>query len=151
MAAMHPPMATLRLYADTLDPALITSILSVKPDLAAKAGEGLAERADRTRVPAKTGTWYITTRRHVSESDPAKHLFWVLRLVAPKFDALKEAVPSLRASFSLLVHDGGFEAKSLPAGLLADVLSIGDLEIEVPERAMDIVLDSGNAGQYLVP
>jgi len=139
------------LYADTLDPALITSILSVTPDMAAKAGEGLSERADKTRVPAKTGTWYITTRRHVSESNPAEHLFWILRLVAPKLDVLKDAIPSLRASFSLLVHDGAFEAKDLPASLLADVLSIGDLEIEVPERAMDIVVDSSNAGLYLAP
>lgn len=149
MPAMHRPMATLRLYSDTLDPMVVSGILSMKPDLAAKKGEGLTERADKTWVPAKVGTWLITTRWHVTEPSPAEHLSWLLHLVAPKLLALKAAVPALRADFSLLVHDGDFETKSLPSDLLREVVSIGDLEIEAPERAMDVILDSKNISNYL--
>lgn len=149
MVMLHRPMATLRLSADTLDPAQVTNIVSMKPDLSAKRGEGLTRRSDKSWIPAQTGTWYITTRSHVSKTSPAEHLFWVLHLVAPKLGALRQAVPSLHINFSLLVHDGEFEAKNLPSSLLKEVVSIGDLEIEVPERAMDVLIDSGNLGDYL--
>jgi hypothetical protein len=144
-------MATLRLSADALDPTLVTNILATQPELSARQGEGLVARADKARVPARVGTWYITTRQHVSEQNPADHLSWILRLVAPKIGDLRAAVPALNASFSLLVHDEKFQANTLPSNLLREVVSIGDLEIEVPERAMDIVVDARNVGRYLAP
>jgi hypothetical protein len=142
-------MATVRLSAESLDPTQITGIFLVQPDLAAKRGEGLVRKADRSRVPAKVGTWYITTRHRVLNLSPADHLAWVLQLIAPKLGTLRQTVPALNVNFSLLVHDAEFETTNLPPDLLKEVVSIGDLEIEVPERAMDVVLDSSNLGEYL--
>lgn len=142
-------MATVRLSAKSLDPTQITRIFLIKPDLEAKRGEGLIQKADRSRVPAKVGTWYVTTKHHVSNQSPADHLAWVLHLVTSKLGALRQTVPDLNVNFSLLVHDAEFETASLPLDLLKEVVSIGDLEIEVPERAMDVVLDSNNLGEHL--
>jgi len=145
----HPPLATLRLYADTLDPAVVSKLLSVEPELAAKKGGGMTKRADGTQVSAKAGTWFVTTRRRKLGSNPARHLLWVYRLISPKFDVLKKAVPDLRADFSLLVHDNEFETKNLPAQLLQDVVALGELEIEIPERALDMIVDSKNIHKYI--
>jgi len=55
------PLATLRLFADDLLPEDIERIMALKADHAAARGKGRLRRGDGSRVPARTGTWFITT------------------------------------------------------------------------------------------
>jgi hypothetical protein len=140
MPSVHPPVATLRLFSKDLIPDEVSRILAMSPDSAAPAGGGLSVRGDRSRVPAKVGTWFITTRGKGLKADPAIHLSWLVDLVFPKLKQLKEKITGLRAELSLLVHDQNFDPATLPPDLLVSARRIGDLEVEVPERAMDVIL-----------
>ena len=103
------PFATLRLFSDGLRPEVVDHIMNMKPDAAAAKGEGLLKRGDGAKVPARTGTWFITTERRVHGEKPEDHLSWLLELFLRHSDQLRNHMPDIRADLSLLVHDRNFE------------------------------------------
>lgn len=146
---VHRPVATLRLAAERLIPATIGGILHIKPDSAAKSGETLFRRRDGTPVAASTGVWFLSTRHRDLGSQPEDHLSWVVHLVESHLSDLKSAYPDLRVDFSLLVHDADFSPSMLSQDLLSQALKIAEhLEIDVPERGMDLILTRENIADY---
>ncbi|MBV9248094.1 MAG: DUF4279 domain-containing protein [Acetobacteraceae bacterium] len=143
------PFATIRLFSDDLHPEQISQIMGIEPEAAACKGGGLLKKADGTRTPARTGTWFLTTQNRVAGAKPEEHLHWLVELVTTHLDELRSTIPDLRADLSLLVHDREFEPASLPAELLGRAVSLGDLEIEVPERGIDVVLTPRNVAGYI--
>jgi hypothetical protein len=142
------PFATLRLFSDSLRPQVVGGIMNMKPDAAAAKGDGLLNRGDGTKVPARTGTWFITTERRVHADKPEDHLSWLLTLLLQHCDQLRKIMPDIRADICLLIHDRNFELANLPIDLLERTVAAGDLEIEVPERGIDIVLTPRNILSY---
>jgi hypothetical protein len=145
----HPPMATLRFFADDLSPSVVDKILSVTPDVAAPKGGGLFRRGDGGRVPAHTGTWFITTDGRVSDSSPEKHLAWVVKLALGHYQKLREHIPGMQADLSLLVHDRGFRLSDLPSELLKQAVEVGELEIEAPDSGVYVILNKENVQRHL--
>ncbi|MGD0105654.1 MAG: DUF4279 domain-containing protein [Rhodopila sp.] len=143
------PLATLRLFADDLLPEDIERIMALKADHAAARGKGLLRRGDGSRVPARTGTWFITTENKKIGDKPEAHLSWIVQLLERHISQLRSHIPEIQADLSLLVHDRNFEISELPEKLLKSAVSIGDLEIEVPERGIDVVLTPRNVATYI--
>jgi hypothetical protein len=149
MTSSHEPMATLRLFADHLSPADVDAILGLRAQVSATKGGGLYPRRDGSRVPAPTGTWFITSENHNLGSQPSKHLYWAVDLVAKHYDKLKRRIPDIKADLSLLVYDDQFSPSDLPRDLLKNAVQLGELEIEVPLSHKDWVLNANNLASYV--
>jgi len=80
---------------------------------------------------------------------PEAHLSWIVQLLERHISQLRSHIPEIQADLSLLVHDRNFEINELPEKLLKSAVSIGDLEIEVPERGIDVVLTPRNVSTYI--
>jgi hypothetical protein len=142
------PLATLRLFADDLLPEDIERIMEIKADHSAAKGEGMLHRGEGGRISARTGTWFITTENKKVGWEPEAHLSWVVQLLQTHLTQLRTLIPHIQADLSLLVHDRNFEISKLPEKLLKNAVSIGDLEIEIPERGVDVVLTPQNISSY---
>jgi hypothetical protein len=148
-ARQHPPMATLRFFAENLPADVVGQIIHEKPDAAANRGEViLSKKSGRART-AKLGTWFITTEHRRLGYRPEQHLAWVVRLAIDHFDHLKRLIPGIGADLSLLVHDPGFDPRTLPRDLLKQAVEIGEVEIEIPPRHEDIILNADNLASVL--
>jgi hypothetical protein len=144
-----PPMATLGIFADGLQPEVVNGLINVEPNIAARKGDALPAKPGRYQAHAKTGTWFLTTKgRHLGER-PEDHLKWVMELIKPVLLALKQQVPGVQVDLSLLVHDPYFKPSHLPINLLESAVAIGELEIEVPEAHEDWIVTSRNIRVYL--
>jgi hypothetical protein len=143
------PLATLRLFADDLLPDEVERITALKANYAAKKGAGLLRRGDGSRVPARTGTWFITTENKNIGDDPEAHLSWIVRLLEKHLPELRHHIPQIQADLSLLVHDRNVEIGAISESLLKTAVSVGDLEIEVPERGIDVVITPRNISTYV--
>jgi hypothetical protein len=149
---VHDPrvaFATLRLFGETLLPDRVSGILEMKPDAAARKGGGLLRKGDGSRTTARTGTWFVTTERQPLGNAPAAHLAWLVGLLTAHYEELRREVPDLQADLSLFVDDRDFDPASLPADLLKSAVKAGDLEIEVPERGLDIILTPRNVEVFI--
>jgi hypothetical protein len=144
------PLATVRLIAEELMPEDVERIMALKADCSAPKGGGLLRRGDGSRVPARTGTWFITTQSRKVGDQPEAHLSWIVHLLEKHLPRLREHIPQIQADLSLLVHDRDFEIAKLPEELLRHAVSVGDLEIEIPERGIDVVLTPRNVSNYLL-
>jgi hypothetical protein len=147
-AAESYPFATLRLFADQLVPAEVTDIFGAKPVFAAAKGGDLARKGDGSWTAAKTGTWFITTENRGLGDNPEAHLAWVVQLVQERLPRLQSRLPDVRADLSLLVHSRDFDPRNLSGPLLRSAVQVGDLEIEVPGRGIDVVVTTRNVGDY---
>jgi hypothetical protein len=143
-AVQHTPMATLRFFAENLPPDVVGRIIPEKPDAAANKGEAIPTKRGRHVHTAKVGTWFITTEHHRLGHKPERHLAWVVQLANDHFDELRRCIPGIKADLSLLVHDSRFDLRVLPMDLLKKAVEIGELEIEVPPRGEDIILNVRN-------
>jgi hypothetical protein len=143
-AVQHAPMATLRFFAENLPPDVVGRIIPEKPDVAANKGEALPTKRGRHVHTAKVGTWFITTEHRRLGNKPERHLAWIVQLANDHFDELKRRIPGIKADLSLLVHDSRFDLRVLPMDLLQKAVEVGELEIEVPPRGEDIILNVGN-------
>ncbi len=137
----HPPMATARIFSDTLSPEEVTRVAGLQPLTAARRGAALVQRTGRPPVIAKTGTWFVTTEGRVTDDDPGHHLTRLVTRLGPAMDRLRQSIPDARIEFSLLVHDPDFQVEGLPSAVLEAVTALGTLEVESPE----------NGGSWLVP
>lgn len=145
----HPPLATLRFFDDELHPDVIAKIITEKPSSAAAKGAPFLRRLGTRPIKARTGTWFITTQRKRLGNRPDDHLAWVIRLARDHMHDIRKQIPNVKADLSLLVHDPDFKLSDLSNDLLRRAVEIGDLEVEVPERGMDLLLNSGNLGAHL--
>jgi hypothetical protein len=143
------PLATLRLFADDLSPNDVERIVKLKADHAAAKGAGLPRRGNGTRVPAQVGTWFITFENRAVGAQPEAHLSWIVQFLDGHLPELRNHIPGIQADLSLLVHDRDFEIANLPADLLKQAVSVGVLEIEVPERGIDVILTPRNVMGYI--
>jgi hypothetical protein len=143
------PMATLRLFADDLPPHIIQGVLSYKPDVAVNRGDPLSKKPGGRAIIAKQGIWFITTEHRNLGESPDKHLAWVVRLAMDHWTELKRQFPNIRADISLLVQDDKFNLHDLPRDLLRKAVEIGELEIEIPAKGQDIVLNQKNLRREL--
>lgn len=143
-------MATLGIFSEQLDPPQVDRILAVKPETSARKGEPLFRRSSGKTVPARTGTWFLTTE-HRDLGGPAGHLDWLVRLASSRLAQLRASIPDVQIDLSLLVHDPGFEPTDLPKDLLERAVRVGELEIEVPERDADFVINASNVHRYVTP
>jgi hypothetical protein len=146
----HPPIATLRFFADNLSPDVITGVIPEKPTAAAAKGAAFKRRAGKRPVKARIGTWFITTKDRHLGNQPYKHLEWVVRLALDHIRDIRSQVPDVKADLSLLVHGTNFNISDLPPDLLKQAVEIGDLEIEIPEKGQDFFLNSQNLRSHLV-
>ena len=121
--------------------------MQVKPALAAAKGGGLLKRGDGAWTAAKTGTWFLTTEDKGLGANPEEHPAWLVRLVQEHATQLRSRLPDVRAD--LLVHGGDFDPTQLSGNLLRTAVSLGDLEIELPDRGIDIVLTPRNVADYI--
>ena len=142
------PMATLRLFADDLVPEDIDRVLAHQATVAAVKGESLLRRKDGGYVPARTGTWFFTTEKEGLGLDPTEHLTWIVQLLSRHLSELRQKTPTIQADLSLLIHDKNFHISDLPSALVRQAVSAGDLEIEIPGRAIDVVLTPENVNEY---
>lgn len=144
----HPPMATLGLFAEHLDPPQVNRIMAVEPDTSARKGEPLFRRSSGKSVPARTGTWFLTTENRQLDG-PAAHLDWVVTLASSHMTQLRDSIPDLQMELSLLVYDPDFEPTYLPEDLLERSVKVGELEIEVPDKHAGLVINAGNVHRYV--
>ena len=103
---MEPPMATLRLASDELDPGFVTEVLKMQPQVSAKKGDRLY-RNSKSAATAQTGTWFVTTEDSRSLA-AADHLERLLSIVNPHIRLLWEIMPDLSVSLSLYVENAEF-------------------------------------------
>lgn len=143
------PLATLRLFAEDLMPEDVERIMELKAEYSAPKGGGLLRRGDGSCVPARIGTWFITTESRKVGDRPEAHLSWILHLLEKHLPRLREHIPQIQADLSLLVHDRNFEIAKIPEELLRHAVSVGDLEIEIPGRGIDVVLTPSKVSAYL--
>jgi hypothetical protein len=120
-------------------------LTNVAPDAVAAKGQVLVDRPGRKQVIAPTGTWFLTTKdKHLGDR-PEKHLVWIMDRVNQVIGELRKRVPDVKVDISLLVHDPQFRPGSLPRGLVNDITSVADLDIEAPEAGGDWVINKANA------
>jgi len=142
-------MATLGFFADALTPDAVSRILGVKPESAAAKGEPFPRQGAGDPIIARTGTWFVTTEGRRLGNRPEDHLMWVVNLAKDHWPALRQQIPGIRADLSLQVHAGKFDPMDIPRDLLKMAVSIGELEIEVPARGIDLFLNARNlAGAF---
>jgi uncharacterized protein DUF4279 len=125
----HDALATLRLFSEDLRPDDVNRIMDIKPDASAARGDGLLRRKDGTLFPARTGTWFVTTKGRVT-GQPQDHLSWLVELLHQHLDQVRAQVPDVRVDLSLLVHDHDFQPSDLPHDVLNSAIALGELEIE---------------------
>lgn len=147
-AHTDPPMATARLFADKLSPQDIDDIIQITPDAAAAKGDVLVKRPSRPAVVARTGTWFITTKGRSLGDLPERHLTWLTEIIHLAIGRIQRRVPDIKIDLSLLVHDRNFQPSDLPRHVLEDAISLGELEIEVPESGHDWLLTSANVASH---
>lgn len=140
------PMATVRVHADALDPAVVTALLG-PAEVAAPKGGVLRRTRGGHEVQAKTGTWFVSTPSHVQSSDPAKHLRWAVDRVAVRVDDLFRLVPGLKVEFSLMVSGAEDDARAVLArsgqaldAQLARARGLGTVLLEIPSSGFAEVL-----------
>ena len=97
---------------------------------------------------ARTGTWFLTTE-HVLLYNPAAHLDKLVALVWPHLKELRDLIPDIRIDLSLLVFDPDFKPSDLPNKLLSRCTSIGELEIEIPDKEEYLFINLANLHQYV--
>ena len=143
-AAQSTPMATLRFFADGLQPSDVTEILRREPNAAARKGQPFKKKAGAHRAGARAGTWYVTTEDLEIGDTPEEHLAWVVMLAANNLEKLRRLNPNIRVDFSLVIFGTKFELRDLPRHLLRIAVLLGELEIEVPDQGLDLFLNRRN-------
>jgi Domain of unknown function (DUF4279) len=143
-AAQDAPMATLTFFADNLKPSAVSEILHIKPTATTIKGQPLGRKEGVPRAEARTGSWFITTEAQDVGDKPADHLAWVLGLAVSHIAELRRQDPKIKVDFSLLVSGEKFDLQDPPTELLKVAVLLGELEIEVPEKGMDIFLNRRN-------
>lgn len=143
-AAEHSPMATLRFFADDLKPSIVTEVLQIKPTAAAVKGQPFRKKDGGRSAQAREGTWFVTTEEQDLGDKPEDHLRWVLVLAINHLDELKRQTPDVKVDFSLLVFGKQFDLQDIPRDLLRIAVLLGELEVEVPERGVDMFLNRRN-------
>lgn len=81
--------STLSIYHSSADPHLITDILQIVPDRTNLAGEKLASK----RISKNSG-WFLSTLDKVDSKDLRAHLEYLLQIVIPKVEQIKELIAS---------------------------------------------------------
>ena len=148
-AAQHTPMATLRFFSDDLKPSVVTDILHIKPNAAAEKGQPFKRKDGVHRAEARMGTWFITTEDRDIGDKPEDHLAWVLILAIRNLKQLRHLTPNVKMDFSLVVFGKKFDLEDIPRDLLKIAVLLGELEIEMPEKGVDIFLNSRNLSAKL--
>ncbi len=140
--SVPPPMATLRLFSDGLEPDVVSQIMGVEPTAAAPVGGAIGRTAHGDAVKAKTGTWLLSTKDRVDAANPETHLRWLTSLVGAHWAELQTNVSGIRADFSILIHGDGLKiAQTLSRELVENATSFGELEIEIPAMDVNEVVD----------
>lgn len=84
--------ASVRFYADTLDPLTVTLALRLPPDQTHRDGEPRLHRVKSGRIeehsPYRGGMWSMSSEKWVQSPRLAIHLDWLLNQLEPKADAV---------------------------------------------------------------
>ena len=120
------PMATLRLSSGGLDPKVLNRILLSGGDL--------------HDVRTKGHVWLVTTQGY-SSLKAQEHLQKLTRLLADNIHELRQALPNVSISFSLLVFDSTFATEKLSPSLISSATEFGRLTIEVPPQGKEFRFD----------
>jgi hypothetical protein len=147
--APHTPMATLRFFADDLKPAVVTEILRLKPNAAARKGQPFDKKGGAHRAEARVGTWFVTTEGRDIGNRPEDHLAWVITLAIQNLEKLRRRNPDVKVDFSLVVFGKHFDIHDVPRDLLKIAVLLGELELEIPERGIDMFLNKRNLSAKL--
>jgi hypothetical protein len=147
--AQHAPMATLRFFADDLKPATVTEMLRLKPKAAAQKGHPFKKQDGVDRAEARVGTWFVTTEGRDIGNRPEEHLTWVITLAIQNLEKLRRRNPDVKVDFSLVVFGKKFDIHDIPRDLLKIAVLLGDLEVEIPERGIDMFLNKRNLSAKL--
>lgn len=147
--AHQAPMATLRFFADDLKPAIVTEMLGVKPNAAAQKGQPFKKKTGVHRAEARVGTWFVTTEGRDIGDRPEDHLAWVITLAIQNLAKLRRRNPDVKVDFSLVVFGKQFDIHDIPRDLLKIAVLLGELELEIPERCIDMFLNKRNLSAKL--
>jgi len=137
-------MATLRFFADNLKPSVVTAILHIKPNASAEKGQPFRKKTGVNRAEARVGTWFVTTEDRKPGDKPEDHLAWVLVLAIQKLGKLRRSNPDIKVDFSLVVFDEKFDLRDISEDFLRVAVLLGELEIEIPDRGVDVFLNRRN-------
>ena len=87
-ATCERTLATLRIYGDDLDPAIVTERLGILSTSSQKKGETRTNSLGRQRT-IKIGGWFLSSEGNVQSKDLRHHLDWLLGQILPRADALR--------------------------------------------------------------
>ena len=127
--------ASLRLFAEDLDPSDVTRALELPPDHAHRKGDLRIGRTKRGKVqvysPYAKGMWSMSSEPWVTSPQLPVHIQWILDQIQPKADALARIV-ARAISASIFCYSLGKSASppSVPQAL-RDRLDELDLPLEI--------------------
>lgn len=119
-------VAELRIYGDTLDPVVVTSLLGVEPSSSQKKGERHEGFRGRWSI-FKTGGWFLSSESRVESLDLSRHVDWLLAQLAPASEKLKalQAEPDVHMYIVCIwwskTGDGGFTLSPEQMRLMAEL------------------------------
>jgi len=127
--------ASLRLFAEDLDPSDVTRALELPPDHAHRKSDLRISRTKRGKVqvysPYTNGMWSMSSELWVSSPRLHMHIQWILDQIQPKADALARIVaPAVSASVVCYSLGKSASPPSIPQAL-RDRLDELDLPLEI--------------------
>ena len=127
--------ASLRLFAEDLDPSDVTRALELPPDHAHRKSDLRISRTKRGKVqvysPYTNGMWSMSSELWVSSPRLHMHIQWILDQIQPKADALVRIVaPAVSASVVCYSLGKSASPPSIPQAL-RDRLDELDLPLEI--------------------
>lgn len=150
MSGAHPtPMATLRFFADDLKPAVVTEMLRLKPNAAARKGQPFKKKDGVHRAEAPVGTWFVTPEGRDIGDRPEDHLIWIITISIQNPEKLRRRDPDMKVDFSLVVFGKKFGIRDIPRDLLKIAVLLRELEPGMPERDIDLFLNKKNLSAKL--
>ena len=87
-ATCERTLAALRIYADNLDPDMVTDCLGIRPTSSQRKGEIKTNSRGKQRT-IKIGAWFLSSEDRVQSKDLRRHLDWLLALVLPRAEAVR--------------------------------------------------------------
>ncbi|WP_159452347.1 DUF4279 domain-containing protein [Singulisphaera sp. GP187] len=121
--------ATLLIYPNAVDPAMVTERLGIEPSSWQRRGE-VIPRTNRPPKVAELSGWFLTSKSQVESKDSRRHVAWLLDQIASKsavIRSLQETGCTMAISCYWLSKDGHGGPTMPPS----QMKTLGELNIEL--------------------